>query len=296
MTQEHYLSVEEVAVRLNVAKTTVGKYVRQGTLKAVKNPVNGHFIGFREADIQAFITGHPVEDKKGEKQLDGGEQPNGENKEVAVAKVQTTLRKELAEQAEQQNKESEAKIKMQLRQKGYDSIEKGLADVEAKKKEAIDLLQAANGEQATVRAELEELAKAKQKLANDQSVVKIREEAVNQRYKDIMIIEGKQKEFVTKYSDWKKSLQDLVVYHRDNIVPCAKAIKAIDTTIYRWIEILDSNTHYNWEALHNWLGEEMRILDAYVDHIPDSVSGLGAEKKEEQGEKKEVESKEDNDL
>lgn len=266
MADEKYLSIEEVAKRLGVEEKTIGKYVREGKLKAVKNPINGSIVGFRETDIQEFLTGKPAEQKVETKQA-GDISP-----EVAEAKTHTTLEEELTKQAKLQNEQHHAKIQMEMEQKGYDSIEAGLVDVEAKMKEALDQLEMANRERASVRAELEAVAREKQKVVNALAVVKLREEMVDKKRAEIMVIEEKQKEFIKKYADWRQELLELADYHKANILPCVKAMKAITKTIYSWVDILSDSTGHDWVSLYNWLGRQTKVLDTYVDHADKAMA------------------------
>lgn len=64
MPEDRLLSPEEVAERLKVQVKTIGKYVRDGTLKGVKNPRNDSLLGIKESDLEEFITGKPVEYKE----------------------------------------------------------------------------------------------------------------------------------------------------------------------------------------------------------------------------------------
>lgn len=264
MADEAYLSMEEVAKRLGVVEKTIDKYVRQGRLKAVKNPISGSVVGIRESDLQEFLTGKPAEPKVEMKQ-------SGEIPEVAEARKQTTLEKELTEQAKLQNEQNKAKVEIELRQKGYDSIEAGLVDVEAKIKDALDQLEMANRERASVRAELEAIAKEKQKAINALAVAKERERLVNEKWAEVMIHEENQKAFVNKYDGLKKELLELVEYHKSHISPCVKALEAVSKVIYIWADLLNRSTRYDLTELYNYIGKVMEIIDQYVDHVPTSV-------------------------
>jgi len=139
-----YLTLEEVAQKLGISVKTVKEYLNEGKLKGERNPVSGSWIRVAESDFQEFLTGKPAEVVKPNEKA-GSDIPV----EVSEAKQQTTLAKELADKAKLQNEEHKAKIEMELRQNGYDSIEDGLADAEVKQKEALEMLEMSNKERTS---------------------------------------------------------------------------------------------------------------------------------------------------
>lgn len=262
MSDEGYLTIEEVAQRLGVDIKTVQVYLREGRLKGEKNPISGSWLRVSEDALEEFLTGKPVEKRK------QANEQGDDVSDVTQAKKQTGLVEEASKQAKLQNEQHRAEIEMQLRQSGYDSIEAGLADAEDKQKEALEVLEIANKERATVRAELEAVAREKQKVVNAMAVVKERERIVNEKWADVMVKEGNEKAFVSKYEGLKEELIGLVEYHKSHIIPCTKSLRAISKTIYTWVDLLNLHTRYDFMQLYNYIGKQMKVIDQYVDRMP----------------------------
>lgn len=280
MPEGGYLTLEEIAKQLGIGIKTVKEYLNDGKLKGERNPVSGSWIRVAESDFQEFLTGKPAEVVKQVEKV-GGDTP-----ELAEAKRQTTLEKELAEQSKLQNEQHRAKIEMDLRQKGYDSIEAGLTDVEAKQKEALEILEVANKERAAVRSELEVVAREKQKVVNALAVVKERERMVNEKWADIMVKEESQKTFVGKYEGLREELIGLAEYHKTHVIPCSRALRAISKVIYTWADVLNNNTGYDFTELYNYLGKAMRVIDQYTDRVPPGMARVESEEPAVSGEGK----------
>ena len=279
MSDSGYLTLEEIAQQLGISVKTVKEYLNEGKLNGERNPVSGSWIRVAESDFQEFLGVKPVEISKSHEKV-GSDTPV----EVVEAKQQTTLAKELTEKAKLQNEEHKAKIEMDLRQKGYDSIEDGLADADTKQKEALEMLEMSNKERAAVRAELEAVAREKQKAVNALAVVKERERMVNEKWADIMVKEENQKTFVGKYDTMRKELIGLVEYHKTHIIPCTEALRKISRTLYNYCDLLNNNTGYDWVPLYNYFGKQGKVIDNYVDHVENIIVKI---KDEEIAEKQE---------
>ena len=270
MPEHGYLTLEEVAKELDLSIKTIKEYLNEGKLKGDRNPVSGSWIRVKESDLQEFLTGKPVEPSK---QL---EKQTGELSEVADARQQTTLEKELAEQAKLQNERHKAEFERDLRQKGYNSIEIGLIDIEEKHKEAMEIFEVANKERASVRSELEAVAKEKQKVVTLLAVIKEREKLVNEKWTDIQVKEESQKTFVGKYEGLRKELVELVEYHKTHVIPCNRALRTISRTIYTWADILNTNSGYDFTELYNFIGKSMKVIDQYTDRVPTSIGNINS--------------------
>jgi len=193
-----------------------------------------------------------------------------ESEEYIEAQKQTLLRDEAVKQAESANKEHKAKIELDLRQKGYDAIEAGLADVETKNKEALEVLEIANKERATVRSELESVASEKQKAVNALVVVKERERLVNEKWTTIIAREENEKTFTERYEVLKSEMVELITYYKSHLQPCIKALKAVNKTVYTWMDTLNGKTGYDWLPLYNFVGAKLKQIDDFTDHT-DSI-------------------------
>ncbi len=178
--------------------------------------------------------------------------------------------KESAEIAANQDKQAEYEIKTKIRKQGYQSLEDGLKDIEAKKKEAETVLDNVRQIEKAATAIKEEAEINKQKALNALVIVKTREETVKLRLERAVTLEQSFKSKDAQYTILKQELQELIDYHKQNIAPCSKALRAVSKSIYSWIDLLNS-TKYDFSVLYNYLGKVMMIIDRYVERMPNSI-------------------------
>ena len=244
---EKMLSVKEVMAITGKSNLTIRNWINKGLLVgAVKSPSGKEWV-IPESALQGYTNTAPTDSQEPVIQ----QASQGESSEVKKAK-------EVADIAVSRNKQVEHEIKTKLREKDYDSLEKGLADIARMKEDANLIFEEAQKATVAITEEKEALEKDKQKCLDLYQMVKTREETVNARLEQAIILEKGRQERETKCKVLIEEVNKLIKYHSDYILPCVRALRVIRKSIYAWTEPLNE-TKYDFSILYNHIG---RVMDA----------------------------------
>lgn len=188
----------------------------------------------------------------------------GDNSDVSKAK-------ETAEIAKQVDIQTEHEINIKLREQGYASLQEGLADVEKKLKEADDILLNIKQQEQSIAEEAQEVAQGKEKVLNAGLIVKRREETVSARLEEAIQLEKARQSELEGYKSLRDELIQLIEYYQTQIIPIRGVLDTVNKTVNNWMNILDENTKYDFTILTNFIHFRMRLLDKYIETMPQNV-------------------------
>lgn len=195
-----------------------------------------------------------------------------DSKQGATDNSASTKAKEEADIAIQMDKKAEAEIRTKLRQEGYNSLEEKERIIETRLQEIESMVQDAQRAKAEADKITEEAGVEKQKVLNAFQIVKQREAAVNARLEKAMKLEAEYKNWGSRYTAIRAELTSLITYHGANIKPCVIALRWILKTLYNHMDILNSETKYDFTGLYNAVLKKTNIIDKYVENIPKAIS------------------------
>lgn len=189
----------------------------------------------------------------------------------AIVNIELQKAKDQAEIAAHEDKRAEAEIRTKLRQQGYESLESGLKDIDNQRQEASDLLKQAQEIRESTNKEREQAEAEKQRIMKAIEILKQREATINARLEKAMSTEKTFNEKDARYASLKQELKELVAYHETNIKPCVKSLRLVTSTLYNWIDILNTETNYDFSRLYNYICKVTLVLDRYIGGIPPTI-------------------------
>ncbi len=176
-----------------------------------------------------------------------------------------TLRsKEAAEIAESELKRVAAEHKRKLLEKGYQTLEEALTDVEKKKQEANRILELAEKQETEIVKKLEEIEAEKQKLSNLAQVINQKEVMVKSRLEKAIEMEQEYQAKKNSQTVLNDELKKLIEYHKSHIRPCRQTLLDVTTAIYAWSDEL-THAKVDFFDLYNYVCESFNIVDRYIE-------------------------------
>ncbi len=177
-----------------------------------------------------------------------------------------------AEIAVSLDRQKEAEIKTELREKGYQGIEDGLADILRMKEGAGKILLSAKSKESSVDNLLLELTERvesnKKKYLLALSALEKREDSINAKLEQAKKIEDgfKAKEYLLDIK--KRDLQTLITYHQANILPCLNALNTISKDIDDCVEPLREIKGFTWYYFH--IHRLITTVKSYINKMENS--------------------------
>ncbi len=253
------LSVKEAMALTGKSSLTIRNWIKNGKLLgAIKTPSDKEWL-IPESALPGYTGVSPS--SSGEPVVNQITQD--ESSDVKKAK-------DAAEIATSRNTQVEKDIKTKLTEKGYKTIEEGLVDIESKKKDIAMIEAVVQKEGVAIAEQKEKLEEEKEKVANLYTMIREREETINARLEQAIVLEQGQTGIKTQCEILIENLNELIKYHNDNIKPCVRALRVIRRSIYSWIEPLN-DTKYDFSILYNHIGRVTLILEKYSDNVPDNI-------------------------
>lgn len=258
---ERMLSVKEAMALTGKSSLTIRNWINKGKLNgAIKSPGGKEWM-IPESALAGSTNITP--DTSQETVTPVPQATSTESSEVKRAK-------EAADIAASKDKQVEYEISTKLRERGYRSIEEGLEEIKKKKEDANLILEEAKKEAIAITAQKEEFEKEKEKCLNLYTMVKQREETVDARLEQAIVIEKGLGGNRAKCEVIIEEVKELMAYHDANIKPCVRALRVIRKSIYSWIEPL-ADTKYDFTILYNHIGRVMKSIEYYLENVPKSI-------------------------
>ncbi len=172
--------------------------------------------------------------------------------------------KEAAEIAESELKRVAAEHKRKLLEKGYQTLEEALVDVEKRKQESNRILDLAQQQQDTIAKKLEEIETEKQKITNLEQIITQKEAMIKSRLEKAIEKEQEAESKNDAQVALKTELQKMIEYHKIHIKPCRQALLNTATSVYNWMDEL-SKAKVDFSDLYNYIGKQLDVLDSYQE-------------------------------